>query len=135
MAPHTPQRSSRAGGAVALLDRAHGQAQAGALLDRAHGQAQAGALLDRAHGQAQAGPPSTRIIVVAPVTSRMRSILASAARMSRSRASWVSMTTGTASLVAARPFWMTLAIEMALSPRIPATRESAPGLSCIITRR
>src|SRR4030095_780715 len=69
-----------------------------------------------------AGLPSTRIIVVAAATSRSRSIFASAVRMSRSRASWVSITTGTASRVP-RPFWMTLAIEMSFSPTMAATRE------------
>src|SRR5437879_5947890 len=91
-------------------------------------------LLDDAGPGLHTGPPSTRIIVVDAATSGRRSIAASAWRMSRSRASWVSMTTGTASRVP-RPFWMTFAIEMLLSPRIPATFESTPGRSWAITRR
>ena len=58
-----------------------------------------------------AGPPSTRIIVVGSATSARASITDSASRMSRSRASCVIITTGTASAVA-RPFWIIDAIEM-----------------------
>ena len=53
--------------------------------------------------------------------------------MSRSRASWVIITTGTASRTA-RPFWITFAMEMLLSPRIPATFDSTPGRSWAMTR-
>ena len=46
----------------------------------------------------------------------------------------VNITTGTASRTP-RPFWMTFAIEMSFSPRIPATRERTPGRSWAVTRR
>src|SRR5207244_13563652 len=91
-------------------------------------------LLDHARPRLHAAPHSTRIIVVGMATTRRRSMAASAARMSFSWASWLIITTGTASL-AARSFWSTDAIEMLFSPRMPATRESTPGRSWAMTRR
>src|SRR2546430_11850007 len=91
-------------------------------------------LLDDAAPGLHWGPPSTRIIVVAAATSASLSMPARARRMSRSRASCVSITTGTASRVP-RPFWVTFAIEVSLSPRMPATFESTPGRASAITRR
>src|SRR3989454_6983616 len=91
-------------------------------------------LLDHARPRLHAGPPATRIIVVGVATTRRRSMAASAARMSFSWASWLIITTGTASF-APRSFWSTDAMEMLFSPRIPATRESTPGRSWAITRR
>src|SRR5215831_16492702 len=77
---------------------------------------------------------STRIMVVREATTGSLSMLASAARMSRSRASWVIITTGTAS-PCARPFWSTDTSEMSWRPRMPATCASTPGRSMAITRR
>src|SRR4030095_6754149 len=78
---------------------------------------------------------STRIMVVGLATTGSLSMAVSAARMSRSRASCVIITIGTASWRSARRFCSTETMEIPCWPRWPATWASVPGRSSAITRR
>src|SRR5262249_5066054 len=98
------------GGATVLLDdQRHGVGHA---TPGAGGGSRAGpARRGRTGRQGVSSPDSTRRTTVGPATTGSRSISVSAACMSRSAASWVIMTMGTAAWWP-RPFWITEAIEM-----------------------